>query len=82
MNTRFRQAQKEAKLSLFLTVMYMIAWVCSAYLPGTKPGLWGFPRWFEAACLFLPPAFILFCWCIIRSQFKCISLTSPDSDEK
>lgn len=79
MDNRFQQACKEAKLALLLTLVYLFIWAGCAYLLGTKPGLFGLPRWFEASCLFLPIAFVLLCCVIIATQFKGITLSSSKS---
>lgn len=74
MDTRFKQAKKEAKLSLLLTAFYLIAWVVCAYCVGNKIGFWGLPLWFELSCIMTPLAFILLCIIVVKSQFKDISL--------
>lgn len=77
MDTRYQQANKEAKSSLWLTIIYLIAWLISAYYTSGRVGILGFPLWFELSCIIVPIGFILLCWCIVKFQFKNISLEQP-----
>ncbi|GAA5109883.1 DUF997 family protein [Orbus sasakiae] len=79
MDKRYRQANKEARLSLYLTLLYLIFWIAFAYLLGDQAGLLGFPAWFELSCLFAPIGFIIACYFIVKYQFKDIPLESPQS---
>lgn len=76
MDKRFLQANKEALLSLLLTIAYLIGWTLSAYCLGNEPGVTGFPQWFEVSCLFTPIGFILICCTVVKFQFKDIPLES------
>ncbi|OCG28609.1 hypothetical protein A9G11_10305 [Gilliamella sp. wkB108] len=74
MDTRYKQANKEAIISLLLTIIYFIAWVISGYYVSDKIGFLGLPLWFELSCIMVPVGFILLCWAIVKFQFKNISL--------
>lgn len=74
MDPRYKQANKEAKLSLLLTFIYLIGWIVCAYFVGDNIGLLGFPLWFELSCIMVPLGFILLCWIIVKFQFKNIPL--------
>ncbi|QKJ85420.1 hypothetical protein PMPD1_0442 [Paramixta manurensis] len=74
MDTRFLQAHKEARWSLFLAIAWLVVWAGSAWLGGNTPGVTGLPRWFELSCLFAPLLFIVLCWLMIRLLFRDISL--------
>lgn len=54
MDARFIQAHKEARWSLYLTLLWLAAWGLSAWLGGREIGITGLPRWFELSCLFAP----------------------------
>lgn len=54
MDARFVQAHKEARWALWLTLLYLAAWLASAYIRGSQQGFTGLPRWFEMACLLIP----------------------------
>ena len=54
MDKRFVQAHKEARWALWLTLLYLAAWLAAAYLPGVAIGFTGLPHWFEMACLLVP----------------------------
>ncbi len=74
MDSRFIQAHKEARWSLFLTIGWLIVWSVSAWLGGNTPGITGFPRWFELSCLFAPLLFLLLCALMLRLIFRDIPL--------
>ncbi len=74
MDTRYKQANKEAKLSLLLTIIYFAAWVITAYTVKNQTGFLGLPLWFELSCIFIPLGFILLCFAIVKKQFKNIPL--------
>jgi uncharacterized membrane protein YhdT len=65
MDKRFVQAHKEARWALWLTLLYLAAWLAAAYLPGVSIGFTGLPHWFEMACLLVPLLFILLCWAMV-----------------
>lgn len=74
MDARYKQANKEAKLSLLLTFLYLLGWVICAYCISDKIGFLGLPLWFELSCIMVPLGFILLCWLVVKFQFKNISL--------
>jgi len=74
MDNRFKQANKEALWALALTILYVICWLMSAYLPGNQPFLFGLPCWFVLSCLLTPTLFIGLCIVMIKRFFKEISL--------
>ena len=69
MDKRFVQAHKEARWALWLTLLYLAAWLAAAYLPGVAIGFTGLPHWFEMACLLVPLLFILLCWAMVKLIF-------------
>ncbi|HDR1465814.1 TPA: DUF997 family protein, partial [Pasteurella multocida] len=53
LNSRYKQATKEALWAFGLTILYMVGWCVFAYgLPNTK-GFFDFPLWFEFSCFYL-----------------------------
>jgi len=80
MDKRFIQANKEAKLSLILTLSYLIIWGLAAYFLDNQRGFLGFPVWFEASCFFLPLAFIVVCWLVVKFKFSDIPLDSQKNN--
>ena len=79
MDKRFVQAHKEARWALWLTLLYLAAWIAAAYFPDAQQGVTGLPHWFEMACLLVPLLFILFCWLMVRVVFRDISLEDNDA---
>ena len=80
MDTRFLQANKEARWAFGLTVAYLLGWIITAYLPGNIPGMTGLPAWFEAACIALQLLFIGLCWLMVRMIFRDISLEDDNAN--
>lgn len=79
MDKRFVQANKEARWALWLTLLYLIAWLLAAYLPDNTQGITGLPHWFEMACLLTPLLFILLCWLMVRVIFRDMSLEDDNA---
>jgi len=83
MDTRFRQAHKEARWALILTLLYLASWVGTAYLPDRyQIGLTGLPVWFELSCLLLPIIFTLLCLLMVKYLFKDMPLTKDGCRNK
>ena len=80
MDKRFVQAHKEARWALGLTLLYLAAWLASAYIPSSMQGFTGLPHWFEMACLLMPLVFILLCWLMVRFIFRDIPLEDNDAN--
>ncbi|OCG22518.1 YhdT family protein [Gilliamella apicola] len=74
MDARYKQANKEAKLSLLLTFIYLLGWIFCAYYVNDKLGFLGLPLWFELSCIMVPLGFILLCCLVVKFQFRNISL--------
>ena len=74
MDTRFVQAHKEARWALWLTLLYLAAWLVAAYLPDSAIGITGLPHWFEMACLLVPLIFIVLCWAMVKLIYRDIPL--------
>ena len=80
MDKRFVQAHKEARWALWLTLLYLTAWLVTAYLPGSTSGITGLPHWFEMACLLVPLIFILLSWLMVRFIFRDFPLEDSDAN--
>ncbi|BFT83458.1 YhdT family protein [Enterobacter asburiae] len=80
MDKRFVQAHKEARWALWLTLLYLAAWLVTAYLPNSASGITGLPRWFEMACLLVPLIFILLSWLMVRFIFRDFPLEDSDAN--
>lgn len=79
MDKRYLQANQEARLSLYITLLYLILWTASAYCLGSETDLFGFPMWFEISCVFTPIGFVLICYIVVKYWFKDISLENDQS---
>lgn len=69
------QLNKEAKWSLYVTLLYVLAWLGFGYLP-EGVGVLGFPLWFELSCLLLPVGFVVGSIYILKTVYKPIDLDS------
>lgn len=78
---KYRQAAKEARWALWVTILYVIGWCLCAYLPAETNGPIGFPLWFELACIYLPVLFIVVAYWVIKIVYQDIDLEN-NSDEK
>lgn len=73
-NPTTHQLNREAKWSLYLTVIYLAGWVIFAYFLPNSTGLLGFPLWFEMSCIVLPILFILISMVALKTVYKEIDL--------
>lgn len=72
------QIIREVRWALWLTLFYIIGWAGSAYFLPNQRGVFGFPLWFEAACIFVPAIFTLFISIVVKCQFKEIDLENAE----
>jgi uncharacterized membrane protein YhdT len=80
-DSRFLQANREARWAFGLTLAYLLAWCLAAYLPDDQQGITGLPHWFEMACLLVPLIFVLLSWLMVRVIYRDISLEdTPHAD--
>lgn len=76
---RFRQAHREAVLSVLLAVVYFLWWYLTAYGFGSGPVeeytfIAGFPTWFFFSCVAAVPVFALAGWAMVRFLFREVPL--------
>lgn len=74
-NSRFRQANKEALLTLGLYAAYFVWWYAFAYGlgsgdPANYSYVFGFPAWFFYSCIAGYPILTLALWLVLRYCFK------------
>lgn len=68
------QLNREAKWSIYLTLMYLAGWIIFAYFLPTRMGILGFPLWFEMSCIFLPILFTLIGMAVLKAVYQDIDL--------
>ncbi|WP_044470193.1 YhdT family protein [Mannheimia massilioguelmaensis] len=78
---RYRQAAKEARWALALTILYVIGWCLCAYLPKGTIGPIGFPLWFELSCIYLPILFVIIAYWVVQIVYQEIDLETNSSLE-
>lgn len=64
-----KQTLTEVYWVIGLTLIYLIGWILGAYYAPSGRGLFGFPLWFELACLYLPALFILAISIILKTIY-------------
>lgn len=79
---RYRQAAKEARWALGLTILYLIGWCVCAYLPKNSVGPIGFPLWFELSCIYLPVLFIVIAYWLIKIVYQDIDLENTREEKQ
>lgn len=76
------QLNREAKWSLYLTLLYMAGWVIFAYFMPAGTGLLGLPLWFELSCIFLPLIFILISMAVLKAVYQEVDLDTDLTSDK
>lgn len=81
--SRYKQATKEARWAVGLSLLYLLGWCLCAYLPKNTAGPLGFPLWFELSCFYLPVLFIVVAYWVIKIVYQDIPLdTAEDKEHK
>lgn len=75
---RYKQATKEARWALGLTIFYLFGWIFCAYFFAEGKGVFGFPLWFELSCIYLPILFVVLAYWIIKRVYQDIELESSE----
>lgn len=70
----YQQLAKETRWALLLTLIYILGWTGFAYFSPAGRGIFGFPIWFELACILLPILFTLLATAVIKKTYKNIEL--------
>ena len=76
---RYKQAAREARWALALTILYMFGWAACAYLPAGSAGPLGFPLWFELACVYLPVLFVVVAYWVVQIVYQDIDLEAENA---
>ena len=82
----FRQANREAVISLVLYGIFFLWWYFSTYGPGDSDPksytfVWGFPSWFFYSCIVGYVGISALVWIVVRVFFREIPL-DEDGDGK
>jgi uncharacterized membrane protein YhdT len=81
---RFKQANKEALLSLGAYGLYFLWWYCCAYGLGSGDPddyryVLGMPEWFFYSCIVGCPLITVLLWALVRFKFKHMPLDAEPS---
>ncbi len=82
---RFRQANREALLSLCAYALYFAWWYIFGYGMGNSDPenysyVWGLPAWFFYSCIVGYPLITILLWGIVRFKFKDMPLDAAPPD--
>ena len=77
----YQQLAKEARWAVWLALIYLIGWVIFAYFSPAGRGIFGFPIWFELACIALPLCFTCIVYWVVKTVYQNIDLDKEQSDE-
>lgn len=72
------QLNREAKWSVYFTLLYLIGWVVFGYFMPDGTGFLGFPLWFELSCIVLPILFVLISLAVLKAVYKEMDLEGHD----
>lgn len=82
MNTsRFKQADKEARMTLWVYAAFFVWWTVGAFGLGewaTVP-LFGLPAWFTVSCVFGYPLVCITLWLVLKFGFRHMPLDANKS---
>lgn len=76
----YQQLNREARWAFWLSLIYLIGWGGFAYFSPTGRGILGFPLWFELSCIYLPLAFTVLVYAVIKIVYQNISLENENNE--
>ena len=87
MKSVFKQADREAVITLVLYAFFFIWWTAFAFILGSgSPDdyyyICGFPEWFFYSCILGYPVMTLTLWIVLHRFFADIPLDIPSEDKK
>ena len=83
MRKAFRQADREALITLGLYAFFFVWWTVFAFVLGSGDPeeysyVWGLPAWFFYSCVLGYPVMTLILWVVVRRFFVDIPLDEPE----
>lgn len=83
MRKAFRQADREAVITLGLYAFFFVWWTVFAFVLGSGDPeeysyVWGLPAWFFYSCVLGYPVMTLILWVVVRRFFVDIPLDEPE----
>lgn len=78
---QYQQLSREACWAVRLAFIYLIGWVVFAYFSPAGRGIFGFPIWFELACIALPIGFTGIVYWMVKKIYQNIELNKEQSNE-
>ena len=87
MRSSFRQADREALITLGLYVFFFLWWTVFAFGlgagdPADYTYVWGMPAWFFYSCVLGYPVITLLLWGVVRFFFSDMPLDGSENDSR
>ena len=87
MSKAFKQADREALITIGLYVFFFLWWTVFAFWlgagdPDDYSYVFGLPAWFFYSCVVGYPVVTLMLWLVIRKFFADIPLDDPEQDDR
>ncbi|MGB8951478.1 MAG: DUF997 family protein [Candidatus Aminicenantales bacterium] len=79
---RIRESRKCLALAWIFFFTYLAAIMLLSYLLGTKPYLWGLPRWVAVGNIIIPVVFVVLLIVVSEKFIGDTVLTDPDEKEE
>jgi uncharacterized membrane protein YhdT len=79
---RTKVSRRAFLLAWAFFAVYMLAVMAASYFLGTKPQLWGLPRWVAIGNILLPVFFVLLLIIIVEKFIPDVSLTDDETEHK
>lgn len=83
MVSRFRQADREARITLWVYAAFFVWWTVGAFGLGSWADvpIWGLPAWFMVSCVLGYPLVCVGLWLVLRYSFRHMPLSSDGSED-
>lgn len=79
---RIKVGRKSLVLAWLYFFIYLIVIMCSSYLLGIKPYLWGLPRWVAIGNIVVPIVFVIMLIFVVEKFIPDISLTDDEEEQE
>lgn len=82
--SRFSQADREARITLWVYAAFFVWWSVGAFGLGSwaETPLLGLPAWFMVSCVLGYPLVCVALWLVLRHSFKTMPLSADKDDGK
>lgn len=79
---RIKVCRKSLAISWIFFTIYIIAVMSLSYILGTKPYVWGLPRWMAIGNILVPAIFVILLIFVVEKFIPDIPLTDNEEESK